>query len=73
MIRPCGVTGLWPHASVFRFLVDLGNICPPQAPNLRVDFEIIDSKVPSPTYGFVAWLDLLYCCWVHPLSVAPEL
>jgi hypothetical protein len=39
----------------FRLLVDPRNICPPQAPNLYVDFEIIDSKVPGLACGFVAW------------------
>jgi hypothetical protein len=55
--RPCRVTGLWPHARVFRLLVDPEDIRPPQAPNLRVDFEIIDSKVLGPACGFVAWPD----------------
>jgi hypothetical protein len=51
-------------------------MCPPQAPNLWVDFEIIDSKVLGPACGFVAWLDfelLLGAPKVHPLGVAPEL
>jgi hypothetical protein len=28
---PCRVTGLWPHASPSRLLVDPGDICPPHA------------------------------------------
>jgi hypothetical protein len=38
----------------FHLLVDPGDICRPQAPNFLVDFEIIDSKVPGPAYGFIA-------------------
>jgi hypothetical protein len=31
---PCGVTGLRPRARPSRLLVDLGDISPPQVPNL---------------------------------------
>jgi hypothetical protein len=52
----------------FRLLVDPGDICPPQDPNLWVDFEIIYSKVLGPACGFAAWLDL----FVLLLGVAPK-
>jgi hypothetical protein len=46
-----GVLARWlacgPKQSFF-LLVDPRDICPPQAPNLWVDFEIIDSKVTGP-------------------------
>jgi hypothetical protein len=56
----------------FRLLVDPGDICPPQAPNLWVDFEIIDSKVPGPACGFVAWLDFLYCLLGALIGCSPS-
>jgi hypothetical protein len=54
---PCGATGPRPGARTFRLLVDPRDICPPQAPILWVDFEIIDRKFLGPAYGFVIWPD----------------
>jgi hypothetical protein len=73
---PCGVTSLRPRARPFRLLVDQGDICPPQAPNLWVDFGIISPKILGPVYGFVTWPDFCFadgCTLVHPLGVVPEL
>ena len=42
------LTNYWVHGPFVRsfiLLVDPGDICPPQAPDLWVDFEITDSKI----------------------------
>jgi hypothetical protein len=40
-----------PFVRSFILLVDLGDICPPQAPDLWVDFEIIGPKILGPACG----------------------
>jgi hypothetical protein len=49
---PCEIMGpkssVWPSS----LLVDPGDICPPQASNLWVDFEIIGPKILGPACGF---------------------
>jgi hypothetical protein len=50
--RPCEVMGPKSFTRPSSLLVVLGDICPPQAPNLCVDFEIIDPKILGPAYGF---------------------
>jgi hypothetical protein len=47
-----------------------GDICPPQAPNLWVDFEIIDSKVIGPACGFVAWPDFCTVVGCSPRALS---
>jgi hypothetical protein len=37
----------------FSLLVNPGDICPPQAPNLWVDFGITDPKILGPACGFL--------------------
>jgi hypothetical protein len=49
------IAGLKPLARPFCLLVDPGDICPPQAPNLWVDFEIIIPKILGPARESVAW------------------
>jgi hypothetical protein len=39
---------LGPFVRSFTLLVDPGDICPPQAPDLWVDFEVISPKIPGP-------------------------
>jgi hypothetical protein len=39
---------LGPFVRSFILLVDPGDICPPQAPDLWVDFEVISPKIPGP-------------------------
>jgi hypothetical protein len=41
-----------PFARLSSLLVDPRDICPPQAPNLCVDFKIIDPKIIGPACGF---------------------
>jgi hypothetical protein len=41
-----------PFARPSSLPVDPGDICPPQAPNLWVDFELISPKILGPTCGF---------------------
>jgi hypothetical protein len=40
-----------PFVRSFILLVDLGDICPPQAPDLWADFEINGPKIPGPACG----------------------
>jgi hypothetical protein len=40
-----------PFVRSFILLVDPGDICPPQAPDLWADFEINDPKIPGPACG----------------------
>jgi hypothetical protein len=40
-----------PFARSFTLPVDPGDICPPQAPDLWVDFEITGPKILGPAYG----------------------
>jgi hypothetical protein len=49
---PCKISGPKPFARSSSLLVDPGNICPPQAPNLWVDFEIIGPKILGPACSF---------------------
>jgi hypothetical protein len=62
-----------PKASRETFLPSSGprDICPPQAPNIWVDFEIINPKILGPTRRFIMW------CGFHSANgcayVAPEL
>jgi hypothetical protein len=39
---------LGPFVRSFTLLVDPGDICPPQAPNLWVNLEVISPKIPGP-------------------------
>jgi hypothetical protein len=39
---------LGPLVRSFTLPVDPGDICPPQAPDLWVDFEVISPKIPGP-------------------------
>jgi hypothetical protein len=39
---------LGPFVRSFTLLVDLGDICPPQAPDLWVNLEVISPKIPGP-------------------------
>jgi hypothetical protein len=43
----------------FILLVDPGDICPPQAPDLWVDFEIIGPKILGPACGLRLWQEML--------------
>jgi hypothetical protein len=70
--------GSMPKASREAFLPSSGprDICPPQAPNLWFDLEIISPKILGPTRRFVMWRGFHSadgCTLVHPLGVAPEL
>jgi hypothetical protein len=49
---PCEIMGPKPFVRPSRLLVDPGDICPPQAPNLLVDFEIISPKILGPACVF---------------------
>jgi hypothetical protein len=51
---PCEISGPKPFVRSSSLLVDPGDICPPQAPNLWVDFEIIGPKILGPAcyFGF---------------------
>jgi hypothetical protein len=49
---PCEIMGPNPYARPSSLLVDPGDICPPQAPNLWVDFEIIGPKILGPACSF---------------------
>ena len=40
-----------PFVRSFILLVDPGDICPPQAPDLKPDFEINGPKIPGPACG----------------------
>jgi hypothetical protein len=40
-----------PFVRSFILLVDTGDICPPQAPDLWADFEINGPKIPGPACG----------------------
>jgi hypothetical protein len=40
-----------PFVRSFILLVDPGDICPPQAPDLWADFEINGPKIPGPACG----------------------
>jgi hypothetical protein len=47
-----GLTIYWalgPLVRSFTLPVDPGDICPPQAPDLWVDFDVISPKIPGPT------------------------
>jgi hypothetical protein len=44
---------LGPFARSFTPLVDLGDIYPPQAPDLWVDLEVINPKIQGPKNGFL--------------------
>jgi hypothetical protein len=46
---------LGPFVRSFILPVDLGDICPPQAPDLRADFEIISPKILGPACGLCLW------------------
>jgi hypothetical protein len=49
---PSEIMGLGHFVRPSCLLVDPGDICPPQAPNLCVDFEIISPKIPGPACDF---------------------
>jgi hypothetical protein len=68
---PCKTMGPRPFARSSSLLVDPGDICPPQAPNLWVDFEIIDPKILglACSFDFKMWMLWQYACQV----VASEL
>jgi hypothetical protein len=71
----CEVTGPRPHARPSCLLVDPGDICPPQAPNLWVDFEIIIPKILGLTHGFVIWHDFCFadgCTVGAPIGCSPR-
>jgi hypothetical protein len=53
---PCKIMGLGPFVRPSYLLVDPGDICPPQAPNLCVDFEIIGPKILGPACDVEACL-----------------
>ena len=44
---------LGPFVRSFTLLVDPGDICPPQAPDLWVDLEVISPKIPGPKNNFL--------------------
>jgi hypothetical protein len=50
--RPCETIGPKPFARPSCLLVDPGDIRPPQAPNLCVDFKIINPKILGPACDF---------------------
>jgi hypothetical protein len=50
---------LGPFVRSFILLVDPGDICPPQAPDLRADFEIISPKIPGPACSLCLWREML--------------
>jgi hypothetical protein len=52
---PYEILGPRPFARSFSLLVDPGDIRPPQAPNLWVDFETIGPKILGPACSF--WFD----------------
>jgi hypothetical protein len=52
---PCEIIGPKPFVRPSCLLVDPGDICPPHAPNLWVDFEIISPKILGPARDSVAW------------------
>jgi hypothetical protein len=51
---PCEIIGPKPLVRPSCLLVDPGDICPPKAPKLGVDFEIISPKILGPAREFVA-------------------
>jgi hypothetical protein len=51
----CEIMGPKLFARPSSLLVDPGDICPPQAPNLSVDFEIIGSKILDLACGLRFW------------------
>jgi hypothetical protein len=55
--RPYDLLGPW--ARSFILPVDSGDICPPQAPDLWVDFEIISPKILGPACGLRLWQEML--------------
>jgi hypothetical protein len=46
---------LGPFVRSFTLPVDPGDICPPQAPDLRADFKIISPKILGPACGLCLW------------------
>ena len=50
---------LGPFVRSFILPVDPGDICPPQAPDLWVDFEIIGPKILGPACGLRLWQEML--------------
>jgi hypothetical protein len=61
---PCEIIGIKPLARPSCLLVVPGDICPPQAPNLWVDFEIISPKILGPAREFVERFPLWqWACW----------
>jgi hypothetical protein len=55
---PCEITGPESFVRPSSLLVDSGDICPPQAPNLWVDFETIAPKIlgPACSFDFRMWM-----------------
>jgi hypothetical protein len=50
---PCELLGTRPFVRSFSLPVDPGDICPPQAPHLWVDFEITGPKILGPACSFL--------------------
>jgi hypothetical protein len=70
--KPRESIGPKPFARPSCLLVDPGDVRPPQAPNLWVDFEIISPKILGPAYGrqfSFWWWSLRRCtCWTLLLN-----
>jgi hypothetical protein len=69
--------GNWPEAprEAFSPSSGPGDICPPQAPNLWFDFEIISPEILGPAYEFVMWHDFYSidgCTEVAPIGCSPR-
>jgi hypothetical protein len=69
---PCELLGLRPFARSFSLPVDPGDICPPQAPNLWVDFEITSPKILGPACSFDFNKECLENRSVEPLLLNSE-
>jgi hypothetical protein len=62
----------WPFVRSFILLVDPGDIRPPQAPDLWVDFEITDPKILGPACSFRFDKECLENKSVEPLLLNSE-
>jgi hypothetical protein len=58
-VWPYDLLALGPFVRSFILPVDPGDICPPQAPDLWVDFEIIGPKILGPACGLHLWQEML--------------
>jgi len=63
---------LGPFVRSFIPLVDLGDIYPPQAPDLWVNLEVINPKIPGPACRWFEekWLPVVSFCLDHSLTEA---